>query len=161
MSLSCLKQISTERDISKISQKHLKKDVFFEASLRHLNYISKKMFSGDVFMASQTYLKKDVSSVTSLIWLKNIFWKYWWLFKNIIQKWFRGDKIDVWALKTLKKSNGSNAQPLISLSCGLMFACCLSQQYGLQIIWQFWHFNNRQISGAGVLFTAFSDFFKW
>ena len=103
MSLSCLKQISTERDISKISQKHLRKDVFFEASLRHLNYISKKMFSGDVFMASQTYLKKDVSSVTSLICLKNIFWKYWWLFKNIIQKWFRGDKIDVWALKTLKK----------------------------------------------------------
>ena len=41
-----------------------------------------------------------------------------------------------------------------------MFLCCLSQQYGLQIIWQFWHVNNRQISGAGVLFTAFSDFFK-
>ena len=41
-----------------------------------------------------------------------------------------------------------------------MFACCLSQHYGLQIIWQFWHVNNRQISGAGVLFTAFSDFFN-
>ena len=31
-----------------------------------------------------------------------------------------------------------------------MFVCCLSQQYGLQIIWQFWHVNNRQILGAGV-----------
>ena len=55
----------------------------------------------------------------------------------------------------------SIAEPLISLSCGLMFSCCLSQQHGLQIIWQFWHVNNRQISIAGVLFTVFSDVFKW
>ena len=41
-----------------------------------------------------------------------------------------------------------------------MFVCCLSQQYDLQIISQFWHVNNRQISGAGVLFTTFSEFFK-
>ena len=55
-------------------------------------------------MASQTYLKKDVYYfVTSLTRLKNISWKYLWLFKNIPQKWFRADKIDVWTLKTLKK----------------------------------------------------------
>ena len=43
MSLRCLKQISIERDISKTSQKHLKRDVFFETSLRLLKYISRKM----------------------------------------------------------------------------------------------------------------------
>ena len=109
-------------DVFKTSQIRLKKDVFFATSLRRLKYISKKMyflwrlyhvsntshkrcFSGDVFRASQTYLKKDVYSLTSLICPKNISWKYLWLFKNITQKWFRADKIDVWALKTLKKWN--------------------------------------------------------
>ena len=101
MSLRCFKQVSIERDISKTSQKHPKRDVFFETSSRRLKYISKKMsvlrrlqdvsntsqkdvffvtsntfqkrcFSGDVFKASQTYLKKDVYSVTSLICLKHI-----------------------------------------------------------------------------------------
>ena len=43
--------------------------------------------------------------MTSLICLKNISWKYLWLFKNITQKWFRADKIDVRALKTLKRWN--------------------------------------------------------
>ena len=121
MSLRCLKQISIERDISKTSQKHLKRDVFFETSLRRLKYISKNMyflwplynvsntshkrcFSGEVFKASQIYLKKDVYSLASLICPKNISWKYLWLFKNITQKWFRADKIDVWAFKTLKKN---------------------------------------------------------
>ena len=138
MSLRCLKQISIERDISKISQKHLKRDVFFETSLRRLKYISQKMyflrrkdvsntsqerclflwplyhgsntshkrcFSGDVFKASQTYLKKDFYSLTSLICPKNISWKYLWLFKNSTQKLVRADKIHVWVLKTLKKWN--------------------------------------------------------
>ena len=120
VSLRCLKQISIETDISKTSQKHLKKDVFFATSVRRLKYISKKMsflwppyhvsntshkffFSGDVFKASQTYLKKDVYYLTSLICPKNISWKYLWLFKNITQKWFHADKIDVCTLKTLKK----------------------------------------------------------
>ena len=60
MSLRCLNQISIGRDISKTSEKHLKrhlfwkvfqtsqihlkKDVFFVTSLRRLKYISKKMF---------------------------------------------------------------------------------------------------------------------
>ena len=100
----------------------LREDVFFVMSLWRLKYISKKMsflwplyhvsntshkrcFSGDVFKASQTYLKNDVYSLTSLICPKNKSWKYLWLFKNITQKWFRADKIDVWALKTLKKWN--------------------------------------------------------
>ena len=43
MSLRCLKQISIERDILKTSQKYLKRDVFFETSLRLLKYISRKM----------------------------------------------------------------------------------------------------------------------
>ena len=34
---------NTLRDILKTSQKHLKKDVFFETPLRRLKYISKKM----------------------------------------------------------------------------------------------------------------------
>ena len=104
------------KDLSETSQIRC----FFETSLRRLKYISKKMyflwrlyhvsntshkrcFSGDVFRASQTYLKKDVYSLTSLICPKNISWKYLWLFKNITQKWFPADKVDVWALKTLKK----------------------------------------------------------
>ena len=121
------------KDLSETSQKrclfcdafitpqiHLKKDVFFVTSLRRFKYISKKMsflwrlyhasntshkrcFSGDVIRTSQTCLKKDVYSLTSLICLKNISWKYLWLFKNITQKWFRADKVGVWALKTLKK----------------------------------------------------------
>ena len=72
ISLRCLNQIST-RDISKTSQKHLKRDVLFTMSLRRLKYISEKMFSCYVFKASQTYLKKDVCSVTYLICLKNIY----------------------------------------------------------------------------------------
>ena len=43
MSLRCLNQISIERDFSKTSKKHLKRDVFYVTSLRHLKYISKKM----------------------------------------------------------------------------------------------------------------------
>ena len=43
MSLRDLNQISIERDSSEISQKHLKRDVFFVTSLRRLKYISKKM----------------------------------------------------------------------------------------------------------------------
>ena len=43
--------------------------------------------------------------MTSLIRLKNISWKYLWLFKNVPQKWFRADKIDMGPLKTLKKWN--------------------------------------------------------
>ena len=79
MSLICLKKISIERDISKTSEKHLKRDNFFERSLRRL--------SSDVSDMSEKYIP----------------WKYLWLFNNITQKWFRADKIDVWALKTLKE----------------------------------------------------------
>ena len=139
MSLRYLKQISTERDISKISQKHLKEDVFFETSLRRLKYISKKMsflwrlqnvsntsqkrcFSGNVLTLSQAHLKKDVYSVTSLICLKNISWKYLWLFKNITQKWFHADKIDVWALKTLKKWNVVFWEQYIAINQSVMWA---------------------------------------
>ena len=103
-------------------ERHLKTDVFFETSLRHLKYISKRCFSGDVFKASQTYLKKDVYSVASLICLKNICWKYLWLFKNITQKWFRADKIDVWALKTLKKWNVVFWEQYIAINQSVMWA---------------------------------------
>ena len=87
MSLTCLNQISIERDISKTSQKHLQRDVFFVKILRHLKYISKKMVFFvmslrrlkyiskkvsfcDVFKLSQIYLKKDVFFVMSLRRLK-------------------------------------------------------------------------------------------
>ena len=43
MSVKDLNQISTERDMSETSQKHLKRDVFFVTSLRRLKNISKKM----------------------------------------------------------------------------------------------------------------------
>ena len=43
MSLRCLNQISFETDISKTSQKHLKRNTSFLTSLRHLKYISKRM----------------------------------------------------------------------------------------------------------------------
>ena len=86
-SLTCLNQISIERDISKTSQKHLQRDVFFVKFLRHLKYISKKMVFFvmslrrlkyiskkisfcDVFKLSQIYLKKDVFFVMSLRRLK-------------------------------------------------------------------------------------------
>ena len=149
MSLRCLNQISNKTDISKTSQKHLKrrlfcdlfktsqihlkKDEFFVISLRRIKYITKKMFSCDVFKASQTCLKKDVYSVTSLIRLKYICWKYLSLFKNIPQKWFCSDKIKMWTLQTLKKRNVVFWEQRIAINqsamciSGLMFGCCLSQ----------------------------------
>ena len=82
-------------------------------------------------------------------------------------KWFRADKIDVWTFKTLKKWNVvfweqciTSNQSVMSIS-GLMFAFGFSQWYGLQIIWQFCYVNDRQISVAGLSFTAFSDFSEW
>ena len=109
ISLRDLNQVSIERDISETSQKHLKRDHFFETSLRRLKYISKKMsflwrlqdvsetsqkrnLLYDVFKASQAYLEKDVFSVTSLRHLKNISRRYLWFFKNTPQDgfvWFR------------------------------------------------------------------------
>ena len=82
-SLRHLNQVSVERDISKTSQRHLKKDVFFETSLRHLKYISKKTsflrhlwdvsnasqercLFWDIFKTSRIHLQKDVFYVTSL-----------------------------------------------------------------------------------------------
>ena len=87
MSLTCLHQISIERDISKTSKKYLQRDAFFVTSLRHLRYsskrmvffvmslrrltyISKKMSFCDVLKASQIYLKQDVFFVMSLRRLK-------------------------------------------------------------------------------------------
>ena len=120
-------------DIFKTSEIHLKKTSF----LWHLSDISntsqKRRFLCYLFKVSQTYLRKDAYSVTSLIRLKNISGKYFWLFKNILQKWFHADKIDVGPLKTLKKWNVVFweqciviNQSVISIS-GLTFACCLSQ----------------------------------
>ena len=69
----------------------------------------------------------------SLTRLKNISWKYLWLFKNIPQKWFRADKIDVGPLKTLKKWNVIFWEQCIAINQAamsiseLMFTCCLSQ----------------------------------
>ena len=56
---------------------------FLKASQIHLK---KDVFSSDAFKTSQTYRKKYVYFVASLIGLKNISWKYLWLFKNIPQK---------------------------------------------------------------------------
>ena len=98
-SLRCLNQTSIERNISKTSQKHLKREVFLVTSLRCLKYISKKMFFIWQLKTSLTYLKKDVYSFSAH--LKNISWKYLWLFKNTPQKWFCADKIDAGPLQTL------------------------------------------------------------
>ena len=83
MSLRYLNQVSVERDISKTSQRHLKKDVFFETSLRYLKYISKKtsflrhlwdvlnasqercLFWG-IFKTFRIHFQKDAFYVTSL-----------------------------------------------------------------------------------------------
>ena len=119
----CLWDASIRSPLAEISQRPLRnisKDIFFERSLRRLKYISKKMSFCDLFKTSQIHLKKDVfyvtslrhlknsqkdDSVTSLIRLKNISWKYLWIFKNIPQKWFCTDIIHVWTLKTVKKWN--------------------------------------------------------
>ena len=87
------------------------------------------MFSGDVFRASETYLKKDVYSLTFLICPKNISWKYFWLFKNIIQKWSRADKVDVWALKTLKKMKRRFLRVMHSHSSVCLAGSCLHVVY--------------------------------
>ena len=46
--------------------------------------------------------------------LKIISWKYMWLFKNIPQKWFCADNVDVRPLKTLKKLNVSTGAPFLT-----------------------------------------------
>ena len=169
--------------MSETSQKHLKRDVSFVTSLRHLKYISKKLSFCEVFKTSQIHLKNNVFFVTSLrrlrhisrkdasfgtplrrfkyisikmffhvtslrrlkhiskrgvlsvtyqIRLKNISWKYLWQFRNIPQKWFHADKINVGLLKTLKKQNIVFWEQCIVINhsvmsiSGLMFACCLS-----------------------------------
>ena len=82
-------------DVSEMSQSNL----HWERHLKNLSQTSqKRRIFCDLSKTSQIHLKKDVYSVTSLIRLKNISWKYLWLFKNIPQKWFRADKIDVWKL---------------------------------------------------------------
>ena len=64
------------------------------------------------------------------------------------RKWFRAKNIVF-------------REQCIAINQSVMWAhICLSQQYGLKIIWQFWHVNNCQISGAVVLINNFSDFFK-
>ena len=147
MSLRCLKQISIERgDISKTSQKHFKTS---QTSLLWRvqdlsNTSQKRCFSGDIFRASQTYLKKDFYSLTSLICLKNISWKYLWLFKNNTQKWFLAGKINVWALKTLRKMKRRFLWAMHSHQ-----SVCRVDSY-LHVVAVF------QISGAGVLFTFFA-----
>ena len=71
------------------------------------------------------------------------------------------DKINLGKLKALKKWNFFWEQciainQVLSIS-GLIFACCLSKKYDLQIIWKFWLINDRQ----SQLFTTFSDFADW
>ena len=57
-------QISIERNISKTSRKHLKRDVFFATSLRRLKYISEKI---SFFVASLIRLKY-ISEKMSFLW---------------------------------------------------------------------------------------------
>ena len=64
MSLRCFKQISIERNISKTSQKHLKRDVFFETPLRRLKYISQKMY----FFATSLRRLKYISKRCPFLW---------------------------------------------------------------------------------------------
>ena len=103
----------------------------------------------------QADLRKDACYVTFLIRLKNILWKYLWLFKNIPQKLFPADKIDKRQLKIVQKWNVVFWEQCIAINqsftriSGLMSACFLSQ-YGQQIIWQFLHVKNCKISVAGV-----------
>ena len=77
MSFRCLSQISIDRDISKTSQKHLKRDVFFETSLRRLKYISKMMsFLRNLYDISNTSQKRCLCwdlFKTSQIHLKKMF----------------------------------------------------------------------------------------
>ena len=84
MSLRCLKQISIETDISKTSQKHLKRDVFFQTSLRRLIYVSKKMPFFVTSLRRLKYIsKKNVFQVESLRRLKPNISQKRWLFSEV------------------------------------------------------------------------------
>ena len=121
MSLRCLKQISIERDISKTSQKHLKRGVFFETSLRCLKYISKRCLFWDVFKTSPTHLKitsqihlmKTVFQMTSLRRLKDIskemfiLWRLWYV-----------PKIYLESICDYSKISRKNSFVLIKSMCG-------------------------------------------
>ena len=138
-------------DVFKTSQVHLKKVVFHVTFLRRLKRISKTCQFYDVSDTSQNNLLKVFLTIQ----------------KNPTKMVFLADKTDLGPLKTLKKWNVvfweqciAINQSVMSIS-GLMFACCLSQYYGLQIIWQFYQVRICPISVADVFFTAFSDFSEW
>ena len=70
----------------------------------------------------------------------------------------------MWALKTLQKKKKKKMKrrflkPLISVMRAHVCMSYLSNM-AYKSFGSFGMFNNCQISGAGVLFTAFSDFFK-
>ena len=115
-------------DVFKTSQIHLKKDVFQVTSLGRLRHISKKIF----ILWRLWYVSKNIS------------WKYLWLFKNNTQKWFLAGKINVWALKTLRKMKRRFLWAMHSHQ-----SVCRVDSY-LHVVAVF------QISGAGVLFTFFA-----
>ena len=99
MSLRCLKQISIERDISKTSQKHLKRDVFFKTSLRRLKYISKKMVE---------YAKKALAfaGVSYLVTWRKIFtapkskvWRDLIIIRLLFRVWVPNAKLEIMFFK--------------------------------------------------------------
>ena len=107
------------------------------SSLRRLKHISKKIFIlWNLWYVSKIYVESicDYSKISH----KN---------SSVLIKLMCGCEKHS---KDEMSFSGSNT--LISLPCGLLFSCCLSQQYGLQIIWQFWHVNYRQTTSAGAPF---------
>ena len=98
MSLGDLNEVSTERDISEITQKHLKKDGFFVTSLKHLNQISK--------MTSRAYRDISGTSQKHLLQVFLIFQKYRtkMVSCNIRRIITICDKINVRPLETIKRA---------------------------------------------------------
>ena len=84
-------------DVFKMSQKHLKRDVFCVTSLRRLENISKKMSFRDVYETSQKLL-----SQVFLVFQKYVTKMISCDFRRVITI---SDKIDVGPSETLKKWN--------------------------------------------------------
>ena len=149
MSLECLSQISIDRNISKTSQKHLKRDVFFCG----------------VFKTSQIHLKKDVFFVTSLRRLKRIskkmciLWPLCYLSKIYVESICDCSKIShkngFVLIKTLFENTQWNVvfwDQCIAINhsamgiSGPMFACGLSHnEHNLIIIILYSHYHHNLI----------------
>ena len=180
-------QISIERDISEISQKHIKMENFFVKSLRRLKfiskrstkYISKRCLFCDVFKTSQKHLKIDAFCVTSLRCLEHISERCLFrVISEMSQK--RLSQMFVIFQKHPTKMLSSDFRRLTEIfdkidaglletlnkwkvfweQCITINHVCHEYQWA-DATWEFWQVNDHQSLKVSVLFTTFSDFFDW